>query len=126
MTGAAADRKGRGSRRRLDLRTRTEVLRLARRGQGNPQPEVSLRAYQWASDRPRVTPLERELFFVFAGAVVGAAILMAVLLLLHQSAAVPVAILVLLLPGMCGWTVYLHRRVKDVARLNRPHAAEDA
>lgn len=63
-------RVGHRSRRKLELGTRVEVLRPARHGHRHPRPEVSLKAYGWASDRLRF-PLWRDLLWAAAGCVVG-------------------------------------------------------
>jgi hypothetical protein len=115
---AEAGGAGNRSRRKLDRRTRTEVLRLAARGQRHPQPTVSLNADQWASDRLQV-PLWRELLIVAAGGLLGFAVVLAVLLALNRSVGLLVAVALVAIVGMCGWTLYMRRRVKEVARVNR-------
>ena len=114
---------GRRSRQKLDLQTRIEVLRLAARGQPHPEPEVSAKAYRWASDRLRVAPLRRELLIVTASFVLMFTALIAVWLPLDDNKGTLGGLIILALGatvGCCGWTVYMHRRVEKVARLNRP------
>jgi hypothetical protein len=115
-------RVGHRSRRKLDVGTRVEVLRLARHGQGHPQPEVSRKAYGWASDRLQF-PLWRDLLWVVAGGLLGLSVVLVVLLALDHRSVGPlvgvfVAIAFIAIVGGCGWTVHMHRRVAEVARLN--------
>ena len=103
------------------MRTRTEVLRLARRGQRHPQPEVSLKAYQWASDR-LAFPLPRDLLWTAVGGLVGFGVALAVLLAPNQSVGPVIALALVLIVGTCGWVVHMRRRVVDVARVNHPES----
>jgi uncharacterized membrane protein YccC len=78
-----------------------------------------LRAFQWASDRLRVSPLRRELLILVAGGLFGFAVLLAVPLALDRSVGPLLGVALGTIVGMCGWTLYLHRRVDKVARVNR-------
>jgi Flp pilus assembly protein TadB len=113
----AAGGGGKRSRRKLDRRTRAQVLRLAADGQPHPQPAVSLNAHQWASDRLQI-PLRREIVIVLTGGLLGSAIILAVLLALHQNVGLLVVVALVGIAGMCGWTLYLRRRIEQVARVN--------
>jgi hypothetical protein len=96
-------------------------LRLAARGERHPEPEVSLKAYHWASDRLEVAPLRRELFSVLGTGLVVYAVVIAVLVGLYSQNVGPLLALALFtLAGMCGWTFYMHRLVEKVALVNSP------
>ena len=114
-TGGADD----SNHRKLDRQTRTEVRRLAARGQRHPQPDVSVYAHQWASDRLQV-PLWRELLIGVAGGLVGFAVVLAAALALNQNVGLAMAIALGTIVGICGWILYMRRRVEEVARVNRP------
>ena len=120
MTQQSRNRSGNRSRRRLDLRTRIEVMRLAVRGRRHPDPAVSLSAYEWARDRLR-TPAWQELGIVAAGWIVGLAVVSAGLLWLAKGTAIA-GLLVVFAPGvLLGaslWTLYLRRRVAQVEQVN--------
>jgi hypothetical protein len=106
------------SRRTLDMRTRKEVLRLARRGQRHPPPEVLLKASHWAGDR-LLFPLWRDLLWTVVDGLVGLGVALAVVFALHQSVGPVIAIALVLI---CGWVVHMRRRVVDVARVNHPES----
>jgi hypothetical protein len=103
--------------RRLGLRTRVEVQRLAVRGRRHPDPVVSRIAYRWARERLR-TPLWKLYVTVFIGTSVGVGIVFGVVVVFHGRAADVV-------PGAVGVTIaaclspfYLRRRLARVARAN--------
>jgi len=96
-------------------------MRLAARGRRHPDPAISLRAYEWAHDRLRI-PVWQDLAWLAAGAVVGFGAALVMLLFLNDRAEllfILISIAVVGLPFACWWTLYLRRRVEEVARVNR-------
>lgn len=85
----------------------------------HPEPEVSIQAYEWASDR-LLFPLWRDLLWAALGGLVGFGIAIAVLIAVDAIVGPVIAIAVIMLLGMCGWIIHMRRRMVRVARVNQP------